>query len=268
MHRVLSYVDLALMQDKADATRIMALGLRGSRVRVTGNIKFDHGLTSRETELTDDIRRRFQIMPEAPLIIAASTHEPEEKILLDAFKLVWKSSPDRLPRLLIAPRHPERFSTVAEMIKETGFNWTRRSENESARDHAAEVILLDTIGELRAAYPLAELVFVGGSLIPHGGQSIFEPAAAGRAMITGPHTANFAAAVTAFLAREAIVQLPSLPKDKLVLELASVIGTLLADDHKRALFGVNALAVMEDNSGAVTRTLGYLKPLLEGLRTR
>ena len=268
MHRVLSYVDLALMQDKADAKRIMALGLRGSRVRVTGNIKFDHELTSTETKLSADLRRRFDIRPEAPLIVAASTHAPEEEMLLQAFKQVWKSFPEQLPRLLIAPRHPERFPAVADLIKKSGFSWVRRTENESARDHTAEIILLDTIGELRAAYPLAEIVFVGGSLIPHGGQSIFEPAAAGKAIVTGPYTGNFAAAVNEFLDRDAIVQLPDLTAKKVVPELASVISSLLSDPTKRALLGANALAEIENNRGAVSRTIEYLGPLLEGLRSR
>jgi 3-deoxy-D-manno-octulosonic-acid transferase len=153
MHRVFAHIDLALMQENADAKRIMALGLRGSRVRVTGNIKFDHQLTSDENALTDLFRSRFGIKPEAPLIIAASTHAPEEEWILAAFKQIWKTSPDLLPRLLIAPRHPERFSAAAESIEKSGFNWARRSENESIRDKTAEVILLDSIGELRSVYP-------------------------------------------------------------------------------------------------------------------
>src|SRR5205823_9143986 len=116
------------------------------------------------------LRERFGLAPEAPLIIAASTHSPEEKWVLEAFREVWKRSGNNLPRLMIAPRHPERFDEVAALIKGSGFAWVRRSEKESARDKAAEIILLDSIGELRSAYPLAELVFVGGSLIPRGGQ--------------------------------------------------------------------------------------------------
>ncbi len=108
---------------------------------------------------------------------------------------------------MIAPRHPERFGEVADEIKNSGFSWVRRSAAASPNDKSAEVILLDSIGELRAAYPLAEIVFVGGSLIPHGGQSILEPAAAGKAMITGPFTHNFAAAVDEFLENDALVQL-------------------------------------------------------------
>ncbi len=261
MHRVLSYLDLALMQDKADATRIMSLGLRGSRVKVTGNIKFDVELATSETALTEELRSRFGITLDAPLIIAASTHEPEESWVLDAFKNVWKSAPEALPRLMIAPRHPERFSVVAETINRSGFTWVRRSENKSARDKTAEVILLDSIGELRSAYPLAEVVFVGGSLIPHGGQSMLEPAAAGRAIITGPHTANFSAAVAEFLDKDAIIQLDEVSEEKIVSELESALKYVLNDDEKRSALAYNALAVVENNRGAVSRTMEYLRPI-------
>ncbi|MEQ1646729.1 MAG: 3-deoxy-D-manno-octulosonic acid transferase, partial [Pyrinomonadaceae bacterium] len=177
MKRVFGYVQLALMQDKADATRIMALGARASKVKVTGNLKFDHNIESVDSTLTREFRERFAISPDEPLIIAASTHSPEEKWILDAFKQVWKASGTSLPRLMLVPRHPERFAEVADLVKASGFAWARRSETPSDRDRSAEVILIDSIGELRAAYPLAEIVLVGGSLIPHGGQSIFEPAA-------------------------------------------------------------------------------------------
>src|SRR6185295_16972496 len=137
---------------------------------------------------------------------------------------VWKSSKGNLPRLMIAPRHPERFDEIAELLKSTGFTWVRRSEKESSRDKTAEVILLDSIGELRAAYPLADIVFVGGSLVPHGGQSIFEPAEGGRAIVTGFHTTNFEAAVKEFLDEKALIQLPVLADDAVAARLAEVFG--------------------------------------------
>jgi 3-deoxy-D-manno-octulosonic-acid transferase len=263
MKRVLGYLDLALMQENGDATRLMSLGIRASKVRVTGNLKFDHDLTEQETALTSEIREIFGITPEAPLIIAASTHSPEEKWILNAFKEVWKRSVENLPRLMIAPRHPERFNEVAKLIEDTGFTYVRRSESESTRNGDAEVILLDSIGELRSAYPLAEIVFVGGSLIPHGGQSIFEPAAAGKAIMTGSSTANFDAAVTEFLDKEALLQLPRLPDKEVVTKLVEAFNGLLSNNEKRASFGANALGVMNNNRGAVERTVEYLSPLLE-----
>ena len=268
MKRVLGYLDLALMQDKVDATRLMALGARASKVKVTGNLKFDHDLDHAESELTAEFRKRFGINAEAPLIIAASTHSPEEKWLLDAFNQVWKSSVENLPRLMIAPRHPERFDEVVKVIKNSGFDWVRRSEAESSRDKTAEIILLDSIGELRAAYPLAEIVFVGGSLIPHGGQSIYEPAAAGRAIVTGPNTANFDAAVKEFLEKEALIQLaPAKDKDP-VPKIVDALNDLLADPQRRNSLGTNALVAMKNNRGAVERTVEYIAPLLGSRENR
>lgn len=262
MKRVLGYLDLALMQSNADATRLMELGLRASKARVTGNLKFNIDLDEPETALTETLRARFGIDPDAPLVIAASTHSPEEAWLLDAFKEVWKTSSDNLPRLLIAPRHPERFNEVAELIKKTGFTWVRRSDEESEQDQTAEIILLDSIGELRACYALAELVFVGGSLIPHGGQSIFEPASAGRAIVTGPHTANFAVSVKEFTEHDALVQLPRDGKKQVVPRLVETLSDLLADHQRRARLGSNALAVMDTSRGSVDRTIEYLAPII------
>ncbi len=263
IRRVLGYLDLALMQENADATRLMSLGIRASKVRVTGNLKFEHDLVETETELTSAFRQRFGITPNAPLIIAASTHPAEERWILEAFKEIWKLSGANLPRLMIAPRHPERFKEVAELIKNTGYTWTRRSEPALKDDSAAEIVLLDTIGELRAAYPLAELVFVGGSLIKHGGQSIFEPAAAGKAIVTGPHTANFDAAVKEFLEKGALIQIPLTNENKIAAKLVETFREILADDERRKSLGANALAVMANNRGAVERTVEYLAPIFK-----
>ena len=124
------------------------------------------------------------------------------------------------------------------------------------------MILLDSIGELRSAYPLAEIVFVGGSLIPHGGQSIFEPASAGKAIVTGAYTVNFDAAVREFLDRGALVQLSAKKEREMVPALTAAITDLLTNAAKRDELGKNALTAMNNNRGAVGRTLEYLSPLL------
>lgn len=262
MKRVLGYLDLAMMQDKADATRIMELGSRASKVKVTGNLKFDHDIAAAETTLTAEFRERFGITADAPLIIAASTHSPEEQWLIEAFKETWKSSGQNLPRLMVAPRHPERFAEVTELVKASGFTWVRRTEQPSGRDKTAEIIILDSIGELRAAYPLAEIVFVGGSLIPHGGQSIFEPAAAGKAIVTGANTANFEAAIKEFLDKDALIQLEPVTEKTAVLKLSVEFLELLRDGHRRRTLGENARSVMDTNRGAVAHTIEYLTPIL------
>jgi 3-deoxy-D-manno-octulosonic-acid transferase len=268
MKRILGYLDMALMQENADATRIMALGLRASKVRVLGNLKFDHELNEGEHALTTELRDRFGITGDEPLIIAASTHSPEEKWVLEAFKQVWKTSMGNLPRLMIVPRHPERFGDVADQIKASGFSWVRRSEQPSSRDNTAEVILLDTVGELRATYPLAEIVFVGGSLIPHGGQSIYEPASAGKAIVTGPHTANFEVAVKGFAAKDALIQLEETAEDLIPASIASIFQQLLADPEKRRAMGQNAAGIMKENRGTTARTVEHLEPLLRPAHLR
>ncbi|MEJ7847353.1 MAG: 3-deoxy-D-manno-octulosonic acid transferase [Pyrinomonadaceae bacterium] len=262
--RVLTCVDLALMQGNADAERIVSLGIDEKKVQVTGNLKFDHNLEATETALTDEFRTRFAICPERPLIVAASTHEPEEQWLLDAFCDTRNDSVEN-PRLLIAPRHPERFEKVAAMIQDfletnwPSYTFARRSGGPSDSDKFADVILLDSIGELRAVYPLAEIVFVGGSLIPHGGQSILEPAAAGKAIVTGPHTHNFESVVKELLARNALIRVPETPQEfQIPGELYEIFTDLLGDVRKRRELGKNALAAMNVNRGATAKTINYL----------
>jgi 3-deoxy-D-manno-octulosonic-acid transferase len=261
--RVFHYINLVLAQTPADASRFLAFGIRGTKVKVTGNIKFDQQFDEGENKLTDEFRNRFGISADAPLIIAASTHAPEEKLILDAFKEVWKNSSDKLPRLLLVPRHPERFTEVAQIIKDTGFIWAKRSENPSERDQTAEIILLDSIGELRAVYPLAEIVFVGGSLIPHGGQNILEPAHCRKAIVSGFYTMNFKAIVEEFLKQDALIQLPKLSEKVVSKKLAEVLSELLSDEKRRYELAENAFRVAKDNGGATAKTIENLKSILE-----
>ncbi len=262
MQRVFHHISLALMQDEADAHRIKQLGIRTNKVKITGNIKFDQSLDGINIELTDEIKRRFDISENAPLIIAASTHSPEENLILQAFKKVSANSKTLAPRLLLVPRHPERFEKVAELIKNSGFDFARRSEKASEDDKNAQVILLDSIGELRTVLPLAEIVFVGGSLIPHGGQNILEPAIARKPIVTGFYTVNFAAIVKEFLKQDALIQLPELDENETADKLAEVLAELLQDTEKRAKLAENAFAVMRKNRGATRNTMEYLNPFL------
>jgi 3-deoxy-D-manno-octulosonic-acid transferase len=261
MRRVLRRVDLALMQTQSDAKRLIALGIRPTKVKVTGNVKFDQSFE--KSQLTEILRKRFAVSEDAPLIVAASTHAPEEKWILDAFKQVYKNSSVKLPRLLIAPRHPERFAEVGNLMDETGFSCVRRSSVPSLGDELADVILLDSIGELRAIYPLAEVVFVGGSLIPHGGQSILEPAVYGKPIITGFYTINFAAAVKEFLDKNALIQLPPTDEKTIAAKLAETFLEVLENIETRKTLGVNALAVMDKNGGATEKTLENLRSFLQ-----
>ncbi|PYS50493.1 MAG: 3-deoxy-D-manno-octulosonic acid transferase, partial [Acidobacteria bacterium] len=264
--RMVNDLDLALMQTEADAERIRAMGLTPERVFVSGNVKFDAGRDEGAQALTSTLRERFQFDDERPLIIAASTHSPEEKIILEAFKQI--RSRNERARLLVAPRHPERFDEVASLLESSGFSWSRRSAEPSANDPVCDILLLDSIGELRAVYPLANLVFMGGSLAPVGGHNILEPAAASVCTITGPHTFNFKAIVEAFLEADALVQLPTTPESDAPSALARVLVELLADENRRRTIAENARAVLERNRGATALTIKLLAPLLASARNR
>jgi 3-deoxy-D-manno-octulosonic-acid transferase len=260
--RVVNCLALALMQSEADAQRMRALGMKQERVSVSGNVKFDAGMNDSEQALIARLRERFRLDDARPLIVAASTHAPEERIVVEAFRKLCASPAPRRPRLLIAPRHPERFAEVAALLDSSGFQWARRSGTASERDSLCDIILLDTIGELRAVYPLAALVFVGGSIAPVGGHNVLEPASAGACIITGPHTANFAAIMRAFLDARALVQLPPLPETAFADALAQALGELLNDERMRLRLVENARLTLEENRGATERTVRLLAPLL------
>jgi 3-deoxy-D-manno-octulosonic-acid transferase len=258
--RIVNNLDLTLMQTEMDAERMRGLGLAKERVLVSGNIKFDAGVETGAQALTNELRERFDFSDASQLIIAASTHSPEERIILETFKQIRSTPRNEQVRLLIAPRHPERFPEVAALLESSGFVWSRRSNGRNEHDSNCDVVLLDSIGELRAVYPLASIVFVGGSLTPTGGHNILEPAAVGACTVTGARTFNFTAIVRAFLEADALVQLPILSESGAPSALANVLLELLADNERRRIIGANALAVLERNRGATARTVKLLTP--------
>jgi 3-deoxy-D-manno-octulosonic-acid transferase len=267
IRRVVGDLSLAIMQSAEDAERIRALGLAPDRIRISGNIKFDADAVPGEQALTDQLRARFSCQDGRPLVVAASTHAPEERLLLEAFRRLRDAHTGDSPRLLIAPRHPERFSEVASHIAAAGLVWARRSAPPRVGDAGAEVILLDSIGELRAVYPLAEIVFVGGSIAPVGGHNVLEPAAAARCIITGAHTSNFTAVVRALLDRGALLQLPEISDAAAPDVLAHALREFLDDDEKRRTMGERALTALDENRGAAARTVAMLAPLLQRQRS-
>ena len=263
IRRVVNSLSLAIMQTDADAARLRALGLAPARVRVSGNVKFDAEPALDEQSVTDAVRARFGFDGARPLLLAASTHAPEELIVLAAFKQLCTAFADkRKPRLLIAPRHPERFAEVAALVEHSGLTHARRTAPARAADQMSDVVLFDTIGELRAAYPLADVVFVGGSIAPTGGHNVLEPAAAAKCIVVGAHTFNFAAIVRDFREQEALIQLPLLDDAHAPAALARVVRELFADDERRRLIGTRARAALEQSRGATARTIEMLIPLL------
>jgi 3-deoxy-D-manno-octulosonic-acid transferase len=264
MRRMLNNLTLALMQSEEDATRIRDLGLKDDVIRVPGNLKFDSVESAEDDHLTTELQTRFGINERTPLIVSASTHAPEERIIVEAFKQIRSNKPKIPARLLIAPRHPERFDEVAAVLRDSGLSWCRKSANRSALDTSCEVILLDSIGELRAAYSIAAIAFVGGSITPHGGHNVLEPAAKGICVITGPNTQNFAAITKALLEKGGLVQMPPVSMADASRELAETLISLLSDEPRRRSIGERALAVRNQNRGATDRTVAALGRLLKG----
>lgn len=271
LKRVLADVDLALMQGGDDANRLISLGLAAAKAKVTGNIKFDFADDPRDAEIATALNERFRFDDGRPVIAAASTHDPEELWLLDAFCSILAGEAKIKPRLVIAPRHPERFGDVARLLRAfrdddaceyKRYRVARQSDAPSDVDSEADIILLDSIGELRALYQLTAIAFVGGSLIPHGGQSVLEPAAAGNAIITGPHTFNFADVMRVFLENNAVIQLPEQTNEAIPDDLFMHISDLLEEPEERARLARNARAVMEANRGATAKTVELLRHFL------
>jgi 3-deoxy-D-manno-octulosonic-acid transferase len=250
---VLKDIDLFLMQGEPHAERIRALGASPERVQVTGNLKFDAVEPER---LPERIVRLLQGGPEgpAPLWVAGSTVAGEEELVLRAFQHVRERVPRA--RLLLAPRHPERFAALPALIEAAGFRCLRRSALDPAAWRDGEVLLLDTLGELAQVYALARVVFVGGSLVPSGGHNILEPAVAGKPVLVGPHMENFQEIAEQFRAESALVQVGS------VEDLAREVAALLLDDARRRQLGDRARELVARNRGAVQKTADALSSLL------
>lgn len=259
MGRVLENYRYFLMKAQEDAERIQRMGARPSRIVVTGNIKYDRAQV--ESNLQSDqavaIAKALGLEGNAaPLIVAGSTHDDEENTLLQVLRGLRGKPEFANVRLMIVPRHPERFAAVAEIAARNGFRVRRRSKPDEG-DADGEVLVLDTIGELATAYQFADIVFVGGTLIPHGGQSIMEPAACGKPVVIGPHMENFPGIIDDFLASDAIVQIAGDETDKAaqVAQLQEQFERLLGDPIERERLGHAGQAIFDASRGATERTM-------------
>lgn len=249
--RVLGEIDLFLAQTEEDARRLVAIGAAPERVRVSGNLKFDVRPGPAST-LAEDLRRN--ISSRAPVIVCGSTAEGEEEILLRAFQDCLLQYSGAV--MVLAPRHPERFEKVAELILSLRIPVVRRSSWNPAQPIFGSVFLLDSVGELASVYALGDVAFVGGSLFPTGGHNILEPAQHGVAIMTGPYTFNFREIIRLFVENEAL-------KAVTANSLSGELLHLLEDQRERARLGAKAQELFARYSGATRRTLEALQPLLE-----
>jgi 3-deoxy-D-manno-octulosonic-acid transferase len=206
---------LLLMRDEYEAARARTLGADDRRVFVTGNTKFDNLGGASVPGKVEELAAALGTATTGPVWVAGSTHEGEEEMLLDVFLHLRRAAP-RL-RLVIAPRYVERAERIAALATRRSLRARLRSVVPTAT--ADDVVVLDTIGELAAAYALASLVFVGGSFVPRGGQNILEPAACGKVVLFGPHMQNFADSVQVLLGRGGIQVATPLQLQRVMLDL-------------------------------------------------
>jgi 3-deoxy-D-manno-octulosonic-acid transferase len=291
--RVIESFSLMVMQSEADAQRARHLGAPAGRVRVCGNLKYDvpgnldsESVVREEApppDCCDEMDHQFALSSSPHLIVAGSTAPKEENLLLAALRNVRNHPGLADSRLIIAPRHPERFNEVASLIARSSFVFARRSranapkvsgaggadlspETEFSADdptgaRAAEVILLDTIGELASIYRFAAVVFVGGSLVPRGGHNIIEPAAFAKPIIVGPHTENFRQIVSDFARDGAVVQI-SVGGEDAAGSLASVLIRLLSDRDLARSMGERARDILLRNRGAIDCTVTAIEDIM------
>jgi 3-deoxy-D-manno-octulosonic-acid transferase len=255
--RVLADVDRFCMQSEESARRLVDLGADPGRVTVTGSLKFDSldvPAPASHARPRQRVLRFFRVSPNRPVFVAGSTMRGEEEPVLDAFARVKGSMPSALA--ILAPRHPERFGEVERLARDRGFVVARRTELAIDVEPRADVVVLDTIGELAELYQLATAVFVGGSLVDHGGHNILEPAIFGKPIVFGPHMQNFKEIADAFVTNGAAVQVAS------HRELEDALLGLLTDPVRRARLGAAARALVEANRGAKDKTLAVIAELL------
>lgn len=244
MKRVLPDMDHLFMQSQGDAERILSIGADPDKVGVMGNFKFDlHFDDIISAEWVNDIDGR--------IFLAGSTHKGEDEIIIDAFITLHDTFPDL--KLIIAPRHPERFDDVEALIKASGLSYVRRSGiDRTTQAKSFSVILLDTVGELPIAFSRSAVTFIGGSLMPYGGHNILEPAYWGNPIIFGPHMENFPVH-REFLDSSAAVLV------KNSSDIVKNAAEILNDPDKGAAMGRRAKTIVDENTGAVDKAIKLVR---------
>jgi 3-deoxy-D-manno-octulosonic-acid transferase len=254
-------VDIFLAQTTEDARRLVEIGADASRVLVGGNLKYDIP-PPLPPPIVDHLRTAFAASGSGPILVCGSTvdgtPESEEALWIAAFQKTLAAHPAAV--MLLAPRHPERFSRVAALLQQAKIKFFRRSQwnkdyEESGEALSGAILLIDSIGELSSLYALADIAFVGGSLVPRGGHNLIEPAQHGVPILVGPHTENFRDIVELFKSRDAVrvVRPP---------ELSSSLLELLADENQRRELGRRAAETLASQRGATKLTLQKLQELL------
>jgi len=251
---VLKKIDIFYMQSEEDARRIVEIGATKEKVFVSGNLKFDMADFSVSETKLKELKKTFSINKKDRVIIAGSTHQGEEEIILRAFKQIREEYPEI--KLILAPRHPERCPQIEALIKQNQLTYIRRSQlfpSSGEKDYS--LFLLDTIGELSTIYSMGYIVFVGGSLVPNGGHNILEPAFSGKPVIFGKHMENFQLIASQFLKSKAGLQVSN------GQELVECVRLLLRNHQIYEKMSQTARKLVEDNRGTTQKTMEAIEGL-------
>lgn len=246
-------------QNEQDAARLRELGCRSEAIEIVGSLKFDAAQLDSQPPLNvEKMLQQVGVPAGARILLGGSTHDGEEAILAEVFQRLRKQFPDLF--LVIVPRHFERGRDVGRALKERGVKFMYRTDVSSSVQLSPgeiECLLVNSTGELKFFYNHASVIFIGKSLTAKGGQNPIEPAAIGKPVVFGPNMQNFADVTRSFLANDAAVQV----KD--VAELEQKLAELLSDETRRAELGRNALKVVEENLGAINRTVDMIVKALD-----
>lgn len=246
----LAAVNVWCCQTSRDAQRLIAIGVKEARLRITGNLKFDAPF---DTSRMSDRRTQLGLFPTEALLVAGSTHAGEEEIILQVFQQLQREFGQL--RLLLAPRHPERSLQVESLVRRYGLTPLRLSQRGTSAIAPHCVCILDTVGELVSYYASADIVFIGGSMVPQGGHNILEPARFAKPILFGPSMHNFRDIRDLFIAHQAALEAAG-PR-----QLKEHIALLLGDAGFALRLGQKAKELVIANQGAVNRTIQSLPPL-------
>ena len=248
---ILQRITLIAAQNQEDGERFLSVGLKRNQLAVTGSLKFDISVTPELAAKA--IALRSQWASRRQVWIATSTHEGEETLLLEAHKELLKAHPNLL--LILVPRHPERFPVACELTRKAGLSFIQRSSGE-VPSSTTQVVIGDTMGELMLLYGIADLAFVGGSLVDRGGHNPLEAAAHAIPVLMGPHTVNFKDICAKLAQDDGLITVTD------TASLVKEISTLLTDEDYRLYYGRHAVEVLHQNQGALQRLLHLLEPYL------
>jgi len=255
---LLNKIDLFLVQTPNDRQRFIKLGTNPDRIKITGNMKFDIlNAVNFKKDIDDLLLRKMGIDYSEKLLVAASTHSPEEKFILHIYKKLKFLFP--FLRLLIAPRHPQRSFKVSAWVRSYGFKARLISDIDNGGSDKNEIFILDSIGKLLDFYAIADIVFVGGSLVKKGGHNILEPALFKKPIIFGPYMFNFQDVSDLFLREQAAIMVHN------AHQLYKALQDLLSQPSRGMVLGEHAYQLIQKNQGVTLQNLKWIESIFSGI---